>query len=38
MTDWKRARVVASFEFLCTIKRKGYLIATFGMPGAIRPE
>ncbi len=28
----RKALAVASFEFLSTVKRKGYLIATFGMP------
>lgn len=27
-----KVRAVATFELLCTLKRKGYLIATFGMP------
>jgi len=29
---WRKVKAVASFEFLSTVKRKGYLIATFGMP------
>jgi ABC-2 type transport system permease protein len=32
MTRWQKIRTVASFEFLSTVKRPGYLIATFGMP------
>lgn len=28
----RKVRAVAAFEFVSTIKRKGYLIATFGMP------
>ena len=27
-----KVRSIAGFEFLCTVKRKGYLITTFGMP------
>jgi len=32
MISTRKIRSVATFEFLCTVKRKGYLIATFGMP------
>ena len=32
MIAWSKVWTVASFEFLSTVKRKGYLIATFGMP------
>lgn len=32
MIRWHQARAVATFELLSTIKRPGYLIATFGMP------
>ncbi len=32
MINMRKIRSVATFEFLCTVKRKGYLIATFGMP------
>ena len=32
MIRGRTIRTVASFEFVSTIKRKGYLIATFGMP------
>jgi ABC-2 type transport system permease protein len=32
MIRWAKVRPIASFEFLSTVKRKGYLIATFGMP------
>ncbi len=32
MTRWHRTWTVATFEFLSTVKRRGYLIATFGMP------
>lgn len=32
MTRWQKVWTVASFEFLATVKRPGYLIATFGMP------
>ncbi len=32
MNRWHRAWTVATFEFLSTVKRRGYLIATFGMP------
>lgn len=32
MKSWSKVRAVAWFEFLSTVKRKGYLIATFGMP------
>ena len=32
MTHWRRIRTVAVFEFLAAVKRRGYLIATFGMP------
>jgi ABC-2 type transport system permease protein len=29
---WRTVKTIASFELVSTIKRKGYLIATFGMP------
>jgi ABC-2 type transport system permease protein len=29
---WRRTKTVATFEFLSTVKRRGYLITTFGMP------
>ena len=32
MHRWNKIRTVAAFEFFATIKRVGYLIATFGMP------
>lgn len=32
MSRWQRIGTVATFEFLSTVKRRGYLIATFGMP------
>ena len=32
MTRWSKVSAVASFEFLSSVKRPGYLIATFGMP------
>ena len=32
MSGWQKIRTVATFEFLSTVKRPGYLIATFGMP------
>lgn len=32
MSRWQRIATVATFEFLSTVKRRGYLIATFGMP------
>jgi len=32
MSRWRRTKTVAIFEFLTTIKRRGYLITTFGMP------
>jgi ABC-2 type transport system permease protein len=32
VTRWSKIRAVATFEFLGTVKRKGYLIGTFGMP------
>ncbi len=32
MVRWQKVRAVASFEFWSTVKRKGYLITTFGMP------
>jgi ABC-2 type transport system permease protein len=32
MSAWTKIRTVATFEFLTTVKRPGYLIATFGMP------
>ncbi len=32
MIRWRQARTVATFEFLSTVKRVGYLVTTFGMP------
>ena len=32
MRLWSKVRAVAWFEFVSTVRRKGYLIATFGMP------
>ncbi len=32
MTRFSKVRTVAAFEFLSTLKRMGYLVATFGMP------
>ena len=32
MRRWTKIRTVAAFEFVATVKRAGYLIATFGMP------
>jgi ABC-2 type transport system permease protein len=32
MNRWHRVWTVATFEFLSTVKRRGYLVATFGMP------
>lgn len=32
MNRWHRVWTVATFEFLSAVKRRGYLIATFGMP------
>jgi ABC-2 type transport system permease protein len=32
MNAWRRVWTIATFEFLSTVKRRGYLIATFGMP------
>jgi ABC-2 type transport system permease protein len=32
MIRWRKVRPIAIFEFLSTVKRKGYLITTFGMP------
>jgi ABC-2 type transport system permease protein len=32
MIRWRKVKAVANFEFLSTVKRPGYLIATFGMP------
>ena len=32
MIRWQKVTTVATFEFLATVKRAGYLIATFGMP------
>ena len=29
---WSKVKTISSFEFLTTVKRLGYLIATFGMP------
>jgi ABC-2 type transport system permease protein len=32
MIRWTKVKVIATFEFLGTVKRPGYLITTFGMP------
>jgi ABC-2 type transport system permease protein len=32
MSHWRRITTIATFEFLAAVKRRGYLIATFGMP------
>ena len=32
MIRWSKVRTVATFEFVATVKRTGYLVATFGMP------
>ena len=32
MIRWTKIRTVATFELLATVKRTGYLVATFGMP------
>lgn len=32
MSRWRRMWTVATFEFLSTVNRRGYLITTFGMP------
>ena len=32
MTRWRKVWTVATFEFLTSVKRPGYLITTFGMP------
>jgi ABC-2 type transport system permease protein len=32
MTRWHKVQTVATFEFLSAVKRRGYLIATLGMP------
>jgi ABC-2 type transport system permease protein len=32
VSRWRRMWTVATFEFLSTVTRKGYLITTFGMP------
>lgn len=32
MIRWNKVRPIASFELASTLRRKGYLIATFGMP------
>jgi ABC-2 type transport system permease protein len=32
MIRWTKLRAIATFEFLATVKRPGYLITTFGMP------
>jgi len=32
MSRWRRMWTVATFEFISTVTRKGYLITTFGMP------
>ncbi len=32
MSRWRRIWTIAVFEFLAAVKRRGYLIATFGMP------
>lgn len=31
-TRWHKIKTVATFEFLTTVKRTGYLVTTFGMP------
>jgi ABC-2 type transport system permease protein len=32
MIRWAKVKAIATFEFLATVKRPGYLITTFGMP------
>jgi len=32
VSRWRKTKTVATFEFLSTVKRRGYLITTFGMP------
>ena len=32
MIRWRKARRVATFEFLSTVKRLGYVLTTFGLP------
>lgn len=32
MIRWAKIKAIATFEFLATVKRPGYLITTFGMP------
>jgi ABC-2 type transport system permease protein len=32
VSRWRRTKTVATFEFLSTVKRRGYLITTLGMP------
>ena len=32
MIRWAKIQAIATFEFLATVKRPGYLITTFGMP------
>jgi len=32
MNRWRKIGTIATFEFLTSVKRPGYLIATFGMP------
>jgi ABC-2 type transport system permease protein len=32
VSRWRRTKTVATFEFLSTVKRRGYLVTTFGMP------
>lgn len=32
MTRWRKVKAVTTYEFLSTVKRKAYLILTFGMP------
>jgi ABC-2 type transport system permease protein len=32
MTHWRKVQTIATFEFLTAVKRRGYLITTFGMP------
>lgn len=32
MTRWRKVKAVSTYEFLSTVKRKGYIILTFGMP------
>jgi ABC-2 type transport system permease protein len=32
MTHWNKIQTIATFEFFTAVKRRGYLITTFGMP------